>query len=145
MYCWKMPRHPTLAGFCLLFVSATPVGAQDIDDRGERLLRPDIRLQDSAPAAPALPQTSPEANLFQDARPGVGVTRQSYREQDGTAALISGLVRSWPLSAGTSAGLGLFSVMHDDQKEPEFRRSWSAKNLGPRDRRIAAVGLNVRF
>jgi hypothetical protein len=91
------------------------------------------------------PAPTPETNLFAGSRPGLGISRQTYRQEDGSEAVRQGLVGSLPLTQGISADLGLFAVTHEDQKEPEFRRSWSAKNVGPRNRKVAAVGLNVRF
>jgi len=148
MYCWKMLRPLTLAALCLTLASAAPAYGQTLGPPDERASRPDVRLQVSSRIAPSdstAPHPTPEAHLFEGVRPGIGITRQTIREQNGTASVASGLVRSWAVTEGVSAGVGLFSVTHEDQKEPEFRRSWSAKNVGPRNRKVAAVGLNVRF
>ena len=143
-----MLRPLTFAALCLTLGSAAPAYGQTLGPPDERPSRPDLRLHVSsriAPTDPAAPQVTPESNLFEGARPGLGITRQTIREQDGSASVASGLVRSWAVTPGVSAGLGIFSVTHEDQKEPEFRRNWNPKNIGPRNRKAAAVGLNVRF
>ena len=148
MYYWKMLRSPTCAALCLAFVSATAASAQSANPSDGSRGLPNLRVQmraHSAHADPAVPRALPEANFFEGTKPGLGISRQSYREQDGSASIRSGIVRSWSVAEGMSAGLGLFSVTHEDQEELEFRRNWSAKNIGPRNRKVAAVGLNVSF
>ena len=136
--------------YAALFMALFPAAASAQNARLE--YRPgssrDVRVQMRnyiVPADPAAPRTSPEGNLFEGARAGVQITRQVYREQDGSALVASGLARNWTIAEGVNAGVGLFSVTHEDQKEPEFRRSWDAKSVAPRNRRVAAVGVNVRF
>ena len=104
----------------------------------------DIATARGAPVA-LRDQPAPEAGLFDGSKRGLGLSSRSYRMQDGSSATRAGLVGSWPLMPGMNAGVGLFSVTHDDQKEPEFRRSWSVKNVNPRNRNIAAVGVNLHF
>jgi hypothetical protein len=143
-----MLRRTTFAGLFLALVWAAPGQAANQAAQDDRPLPNNIGPQVAARAAPAasLPfQSSPEAGLFEGVGPGLAISRQTFQEQDGSATVRSGLVRSWAVTDGISAGLGLFSVTHDDQKEPEFKRNWSAKNVGPRNRRVAAVGLNLSF
>jgi hypothetical protein len=130
------------AALCLALVSAAPALAEGPgqQDRGGSL--PNIQLVDPETAAAS---PSRETGLFEGAGPGLGLSRRTFTEEDGSAAVRRGFIGSLPVAEGVSAGLGLFTVTHDNQKEPEFRRSWSAKNVGPRDRRVAAVGLNIRF
>ncbi len=151
MICWKMVRPPHSAALCAVLFFAAPAAAQTLgppEREQARPSKPDFRVRISshtAPEDPATPHATPEGSLFSGVKPGLGVSHQTFREQDGSAAVASGLVRSWSVSPGMNAGLGLFTVTHEDQKEAEFRRNWSAKNVGPRNRRVAAVGLNVRF
>lgn len=143
-----MLRPPLLAVLCLALVPAAPAFAESAGGQKDGVSLPKLRLQERPQAlvsGPLASQASPEAGMFNNVRPGLGVSSQSYPQQDGTSAVATGLIGSLPVMPGISAGLGIFSVTHDDQKEPEFRRSWSAKSIGPRNRKVAAVGLNVRF
>ena len=142
-----MLRPPLFAGLVVAFLSAAPVLAESSGASDERRQRTALRYKPvlgETVAAPTLPPV-PEAGLFEGTRPGLAISRQTFQAEDGSQTVRSGLIRSWAVTDGLSAGLGLFSVTHDDQKEPEFKRNWNAKNVGPRDRRVAAVGLNVRF
>jgi hypothetical protein len=138
-----MLKPPIIAALCLALGSAAPAFAESPDgqDRGGSL--PHVQLVDRQTAVG--PPRSAEAGLFEGVGPGLGLSRQTLTQEDGSAAVRRGLIGSLPLSEGVSADVGLFTVTHDDQKEPEFRRNWSAKNIGPRNRTVAAVGLNVRF
>ena len=142
-----MLKPPAIGALCLALLPATPGLCEVAGEPQGRISLSNTRLVDRDPAAARLegPAPSPEAGMFNGASPGIGFSRQSFAQEDGTAAVRRGLVGSLAVSDGVSAGMGLFSVTHEDQREPEFRRSWSAKSLGPRNRRVAAVGLNVRF
>ena len=143
-----MLRWSVLAGLSLALVSAASANAESAGADARSVLRAEPVLQhDPGPTQVDVAPTpsTPAPDLFAGAGPGIALSRQTYVEQDGSTVIRSGLVRSWDVSDGLRAGVGLFSVTHDDQKEPEFKRSWSAKNVGPRDRRVAAVGLNVSF
>ena len=143
-----MPKPPIIAALCLALASAAPACAETASGQKQGASLPGPRLQErpqTIVADPATPPASPEAGMFGGAAPGLGLSSQTYPQQDGSSVIATGLIGSLPVTPGISAGLGLFSVAHEDQKEPEFRRSWSAKSLGPRSRRVAAVGLNVRF
>jgi hypothetical protein len=143
-----MLRPITFAILGLALVSATPVFGQSPGNHDRRGSLSDARLDFISQVAadrPAGPPPSPETNLLEGAAPGLGLSGQAYSQEDGSVVVRRGLIGSLPIVQGVSAGLGLFSVTHENQKEPEFRLSWSAKNVGPRDRRVAAVGLNVRF
>jgi hypothetical protein len=141
MHCWVMVRLPIHAALCLMLVSGPAAYAESADPpSGAELLQPG-----SEPAAAEGRQGPGGRNLFDGAGPGLVLSRERRLEQDGSISIGTGLVRSWSVSEGLSAGVGLFSVAHEDQREPEFRRGWNAKAVGPRNRRVAAVGLNVRF
>ena len=140
-----MPRPPIIAALCLALASAAPACAETASGQKQHASLPGLERPQTIVADPATPPASPEAGMFGGAAPGLGLSSQAYPQQDGTSVIATGLIGSLPVTPGISAGLGLFSVAHEDQKEPEFRRSWSAKSLGPRSRRVAAVGLNVRF
>ena len=134
-----MLKPPIFAALCVALVTAAPACAESAGGQKQGASLPKILVSD--PAAP----TAPEAHMFTGQTPGLGLSSRTYPQQDGTAAVATGLFGSLPVMPGISAGLGIFSVRHEDQKEPEFRRNWSAKSVGPRDRRVAAVGLNVAF
>ena len=123
---------------CTSAAWAQPPAQQDTAPRAT----PGINLS-YAESAPF--RVSPEKDLFEGTGPGLGISTRTYQEEDGSSSVRRGLVGSWEVSKGLSAGLGLFAVTHENQKEPEFRRNWSAKNVGPRDRKVAAIGLNLRF
>jgi hypothetical protein len=142
-----MMKRPALTTLCLALFFAAAASAETQGQQKNGSSASDLRLRyaPQVSAGPAAPQPAPNASLFQGARPGLGISRQTYSEQDGSVAVRSGLIGTVPLAEGVSAGLGLFSVTHEEQKPPEFRRSWTPKTVGPRDRRVAALGLNVRF
>jgi hypothetical protein len=143
-----MLRPPVIAALSMALVSAAPAYAESAGWQRQGPSLPGLTLQErpqTIVSDPAAAPASPEADMFKAARPGLGFSSQTYPQQDGSSTVATGLIGSLPVIAGVSAGLGLFTVTHENQKEPEFRRNWSAKNLGPRSRRVAAVGLNVRF
>ncbi len=143
-----MLKPLAFAALCLMLFAADAAFAQAAAQSSGRVPKPNVRVR----VGPEVPVRGPAAasglaatNLFQGVRPGLGLSQQTYRQEDGSAIVRNGLVGSVAVSSGVSAGLGLFSVTHDDQREPEFRRGWSAKDVGPRNRKVAAVGLNLRF
>jgi hypothetical protein len=142
-----MLKPRAIGALCLALLSATPALCRGAGERDEPVSLPNVRLVDRDPGAASGPgiAPSPQTGMFEGSSSGLGLSRRSFAQEDGSAAIRSGLVGSLSVSPAVTAGLGLFSVSHDDQREPEFRRSWSAKNLGPRNRKVAAVGLNVRF
>jgi hypothetical protein len=132
----------------MALVSAAPACAETAGGQKQGPVLPGPRLQErpqTIVSDPASVPASPERDMFTGAKAGLGLSSQTYPQQDGSSTVATGLIGSLPLVPGVSAGLGLLSVTHENQKEPEFRRNWSAKNLGPRSRRVVAVGLNVRF
>lgn len=138
-----MVRPSTYAALLAALVCTSEAWAQPPAQQGNAL-NPGQGV-DSSSIENAPLRVSPEAGLFEGSRKGVGISTRNYRIDDGSSAVRRGLVGSWEVSEGLSAGVGLFAVTHEDQKEPEFRRNWSAKNIGPRNRKVAAVGLNLRF
>ena len=142
MYFERMARPSIYAALLATLVCTGVARAQPPAQGNAPSANPAVNL---SPVENSRLPVSPETGLFEDTRPGLGVTTRTYREEDGSSAIRRGLVGSWEVSEGLSAGLGLFAVTHDDQKEPEFRRNWTAKNVNPRNRKVAAVGLNLRF
>jgi hypothetical protein len=87
----------------------------------------------------------PGDGLFQNSPGGVGVTRRTLTQQDGSLANRSGVVGSWSLAPRVDAGVGLFSVTADARKQADTTRMPSTDSVAPKRRRIAAVGLKVSF
>lgn len=143
MYFERMARPSTYATLLAALVCTGTAWAQPPAQQGNApSVQPGTVL---SPVESAPLRVSPVTGLFEGTGPGLDITTRNYRVEDGSSAVRQGLVRSWEVSEGLSAGVGIFAVTHDNQKEPEFRRNWSAKNLGPRNRKVAAVGLNLRF
>jgi hypothetical protein len=143
-----MLKPPIFAALCLALITAAPALAESAGGQKQGASLPNVRLQDKPQTIvsdPAAVPATPEAHMFAGAKPGLGLSSRTYPQEDGTSAIATGIIGSLPVMPGISAGLGIFSVRHEDQKEPEFRRNWSAKSVGPRNRRVAAVGLNVAF
>ena len=143
-----MLRPPVIAALSMALITVAPAYAESSGGQRQGPSLPSLRVQErqqTIVSDPAAAPASPETHMFTGARPGLGFSSQTYPQQDGSSTVATGLIGSLPVIEGISAGLGLFTVTHENQKEPEFRRNWSAKNLGPRSRRVAAVGLNVRF
>lgn len=53
--------------------------------------------------------------------------------------------RSMPLAAGLEAGVGIFPVIGARIKQRELKRTDPMRDVVPRDKRIAAVGLRLSF
>ncbi len=140
-------KRPALIALCLALLQADPAFAQSEGQQYPSSSASDQRLRYTPQASPqpAGPPPPPSAGLFEGAAPGIGISRQTYSQQDGSLAVRRGLIGTLPIAGGIRAGVGLFSVTHENQKEPEFRPSWTPRNVGPRNRRVAAVGLNVQF
>ena len=88
---------------------------------------------------------APSSALFAGAGKGLGVSRRAFTEEDGSQIVRKGLVGSWAISQGLSAGVGLFSVTGDARKQAEFKRTWNVKDVTPKNDHIAAVGVSLRF
>lgn len=56
-----------------------------------------------------------------------------------------GIVGSWLITGGLSAGVGLMEVTRDHSRQRAPRRVQPMKDVGFQTDRIAAVGLNLRF
>lgn len=76
---------------------------------------------------------------------GVGVSARTYREEDGSMNVRRGLIGSWAISSGLEAGVGLFAVSGDGRKHSEFKRSWTVKDVTPKNGNVAAVGMKLKF
>jgi hypothetical protein len=87
----------------------------------------------------------PSAGLFRNAPAGLGLSRRTLTQQDGSPASRNGVVGSWSLSPGMQAGVGLFSVTADSRKQADTRRMPSTDSVAPKRQRIAAVGLSLSF
>lgn len=135
-------RAKRIAGSAALlaaFVAAPAAGAQ--------LLRAEPVLE-RAVEAPLIPSDTAQAAaarnvLRPDAR--ISLSSRSFTEEDGSVLVRRGLIGSWALSSGLEAGIGLFAVSGDSRKHNEFKRSWSAKDVTPKNGNIAAVGMKLRF
>ncbi len=97
-----------------------------------------------APLGAPDPRSRPTSGIF-PAQPGLGVSAQTYTEQDGSQVTRRGLVAGWSIQRNVEAGIGLFSVTDDRPKISETRRNWSVREVAPKNRNIAAVGVKVRF
>ena len=75
----------------------------------------------------------------------IGLSARTLKEEDGSVLLGHGLIGSWAISGGLEAGVGLFAVSGDGRKHNEFKRSWTAKDVTPKNGNIAAVGMKLRF
>ena len=52
---------------------------------------------------------------------------------------------SWPMAENVDIGVGLYSVGGTRMRERDFKRSDPMADVRPRTRRIAAIGLSLRF
>ena len=96
------------------------------------------------PVAPDVAQVSVSRDIFQS-RGAVGLSNRSQTGLDGSTATSRGLIGAWSLTPGLEAGVGLFSVTGDERRQQEMRRDWSAKQVTPRSRNVAAVGMKLKF
>ena len=87
----------------------------------------------------------PSGHLFKNAALGVGLSRHSLIQQDGSQANRNGVVGSWSLANGVQAGVGLFSVTADGRKHADTSRMPSSDSVAPKRQRIAALGLSLSF
>jgi hypothetical protein len=87
----------------------------------------------------------PSDGLFRNAPAGLGLSRRTLAQQDGSPASRNGIVGSWSLSPGMQAGVGLFSVTADGRKQADTRRMPSTGDVAPKRQRITAVGLSLSF
>ena len=76
---------------------------------------------------------------------GIKVSSRTLQEEDGSVTVRRGLIGSWEISGALEAGVGLFAVSGDGRKHNEFKRSWTVKDLTPKNGNIAAVGMKLRF
>ena len=112
----------------------------------QRLLAEPVLEQaaDGPPRPADVAQQSLSRDMFRsDAR--FGVTARTLKEEDGSLTVRRGLIGSWSISSGLEAGVGLFSVNGDGRKHNEFKRSWTVKDVTPKNANIAAVGIKLRF
>ena len=99
---------------------------------------------DEAPVPADLTQVSVSRDIFRsDAR--IGLSARTLKQDDGSLTLRRGLIGSWEISSGLEAGVGLFAVNGDGRKHNEFKRSWTAKDVTPKNGNIAAVGMKLNF
>ncbi|MDP8912454.1 MAG: hypothetical protein M3N39_02620 [Pseudomonadota bacterium] len=99
---------------------------------------------EESPMPADVAQVSVSRDIFRsDAR--IKVSARTLREEDGSVIVRRGLIGSWTISSGLEAGVGLFAVNGDGRKHNEFKRSWTVKDLTPKNGNIAAVGMKLRF
>lgn len=135
----KLKRIAASAALLAAFLAAPAAGAQ--------LLVAEPVLG-SAPEEPLVAAGAAQLSASRDAsRPDalISVSSRSYTQEDGSLILRRGLIGSWAISGGLEAGIGLFAVTGDGRKHNEFKRSWSAKDVTPKNGNIAAVGMKLRF
>lgn len=135
----KVKRIAGSAALLAAFLAAPAAGAQ--------LLVAEPVLG-SAPEEPYTPADVTQRPASRDALRSdalTSVSSRSYTQEDGSLILRRGLIGSWPISSGLEAGIGLFAVTGDGRKHNEFKRSWSAKDVTPKNGNIAAVGMKLRF
>lgn len=96
------------------------------------------------PMPPDRAQVSVSREIFRsDAR--IKLSTRTLSEEDGSVTVRRGLIGSWPISGGLEAGIGLFAVNGDGRKHNEFKRSWTVKDVTPKNGHIAAIGLKLKF
>lgn len=131
----------TFGGAALLIALAAAPGSNAQPLRAQRVLAPE------ATSSPILLTARPSPvreSLFRHGS-GVGVSARTFTQRDGSTAIQRGLIGSWGIAQGLEAGVGLFSVAGDGRKHNEFKRSWSVKDVTPKNENIAAVGMRFRF
>ena len=102
------------------------------------------QVAEGPPMPAGVAQQSLSRDIFRsDAR--IGVTARTFKEEDGSLTVRRGLIGSWEIASGLEAGVGLFAVNGDGRKHNEFKRSWTVKDVTPKNANIAAVGIKLRF
>ena len=96
---------------------------------------------------PPSPMFAPEpsASPRDEPRQAFGITRNTEIDPVGQPLIRRGLIGRMPLAGNVEAGIGLYSVTGNKPRLPESRRNWSVREITPRDERIAAVGVKLRF
>ena len=142
-----MLRSPAIAAIAFACAGASPLMARSPSTKvGFKAIPIHVAIAPAPATSLAVTErVAPDAALFDGAERGLSLSSRTFRMDDGGSAIRKGLVGSWSIVRGLNAGVGLFSVTHENQKEPEFRRNWTAKNVYPRSRRVAAVGLSMGF
>ena len=114
--------------------------------QAQRLLaQPVLDYASEEPPMPAdVAQVSVSRAIY-SSDPRIKVSTRTLQEEDGSVTVRRGLIGSWGIASGLEAGVGLFTVNGDGRKQNEFRRSWTAKDVTPKDGSIAAVGMKLRF
>ena len=77
------------------------------------------------------------------------VQRRARLPEISQGALVAGpqppMLGTVPLTGQASVGVGLFSIVGATEKEMVRRRTDPSLSVRPRDGKVAAVGLNLRF
>lgn len=101
-----------------------------------------------APEEPPMPADVAQVSVSRDISRSdarISVSARTLREEDGSMVVRRGLIGSWAISSGLEAGVGLFAINGDGRKHNEFKRSWTVKDVTPKNGNIAAVGMKLRF
>ena len=108
-------------------------------------MQPLVALLAAAVAAPAPGQSGIGPLPGSSVRQSPGRPPAAIGYSAPARGLQQGLVGSWPISSGLSAGIGMFPVIEELKRPPETRRNWTPMEVGRRTGRVAAVGLRLRF
>lgn len=132
-------RIPGSAALLVAFLAAPAAQAQLL------MAEPVLGYAAEEPPTPAdLAQVSVSRDIFRSDA-GIKVSARTLSEEDGSVVVRRGLIGSWAISSGLEAGIGLFAVNGDGRKQNEFKRSWTVKDVTPKNGNIAAVGVKLRF
>lgn len=82
---------------------------------------------------------------FSNVGRGLSFSRENVIREDGSAGSRTRLVGSLPVADNVDLGIGLFSVVGETEKETMRRRTDPMRDARPRDSKVAAVGLQIRF
>ena len=123
-----MTAQTACAGIVLMLLFSGPASAQTLGSGSMRLFQPG-----------AVP---PQAR---EVRHRLGPSAIPILQNDAPGGTSRGLIGSWPITAGLSAGLGLLEVNRDARRERALRRLQPMKDVGRQTDRIAAIGLNLSF
>jgi hypothetical protein len=93
-------------------------------------------------AAPTLVPTPRDANSRRGPANAEQFTDRQYPPADG---LRPGMLGSWRVGEDTDLGVGLYTVDGTRVRERDFRRSDPVRDITPKGRRVAAVGLSLHF
>ena len=116
----------------LVLSLASPCAAQGQAVEDGELNRMGARAEDRA--GPLFPQGQ-----------GLRIVREEVVQRDGSPASRTKLIGSVPMADNVDFGVGIFSVVGQSEKELLRQRNDPLRDARPKDRRVAAVGMSIRF